>query len=83
MVEIGMSQVWMATMSLYSYAYSILRLMRHSHDVLQAFYYGGSTTTIPTRRRKHRRITGVIAAADPRNTGSQMKLETTFVTVTD
>ena len=79
MVEIGMSQVWMVTMSFYSYAYNILRPMRHSHDVLQAFQYGGSTTTVGTRRRKHRRITGVTAAVDPRNTGSQMKLETTFV----
>lgn len=68
MVEIGMSQVWMAAMSLYSYAYSILRLMRHNHDVFQAFYYGGSTTTIITRRRQHQRTTGVVAAADPRNT---------------
>ena len=32
-----MSQVWMAAMSGYSYAYSILRLMCHSHDVVQVF----------------------------------------------
>ena len=32
-----MSQEWMAAMKPYSYACSILRLMCHSHDVVQAF----------------------------------------------
>ena len=30
-----MSQVWMAVMSGYSYAYNILKLMCHSHNVVQ------------------------------------------------
>ena len=37
MVEIDVSQVRMAAMSGYSYAYNMLRLMCQSHDVVQMF----------------------------------------------